>query len=276
MDEMSHGWNTTTLDVEENVLRTLTDLQGKRWLSRGQSQCYGGLIPSIDRKPFSELSRPEKLRRERASIDLFRSSARFFASPGEQLSLGDDVVTLMVLRHYGVPTRLLDWSASPHVAAYFAVCDHDETDGEIWSFDEPDYETKGKAQWRKWPETTTDGSGNDDRFAAGITAFNLDEPPDWIIAAFYGAGFPRQNAQHGAYTMTARFGVDHAEVLKNLLADETRHIRYIIKSHLKPKLRATLREAHGIWRGALFPDTAGAAETAKTAFPQLTKVAGGV
>lgn len=267
MVDKLHGWNTTTLDVEENVFRTLTDLQGRRWLSRGHPQHYGELIPLIDRKPFSELLRREKLRCERASIDLFRSSARFFASPGEQPSLRDDVVALMVLRHYGVPTRLLDWSSSPHVAAYFAVSDYDEADGEMWSFDEPDYEMKGKSQWRKWPETTTDGSGNDDKFAAGITAFNLDEPPNWIIAAFYGVGFPRQNAQHGAYTMTARFKVDHAEALKNLLADETRHHRYVIKSHLKPKLRVTLREQHGIWRGALFPDTAGAAETAKTAFP---------
>jgi hypothetical protein len=149
---------------------------------------------------------------------------------------------------------------------YFAVSGHEETDGELWSFDRQDYEIKGKGQWRKWPQTTTDGSGNDDRFAAGITAFTKDEPPDWIIAAFYDAGFPRQNAQHGAYTMTARFGVSHAEALKNLLADEMRHHRYIIKSHLKPKLRARLREAHGIWRGSLFPDTAGAAETARTAF----------
>jgi hypothetical protein len=273
---MVHGWSTTVLDVEETALSALIDLQGRRWLSRGQSKCRDGLIASIDRDALSALPRPAKLRCERESIDSFRSTARYFASAGEQASVSDDVVALMVLRHYGVPTRLLDWSASPHVAAYFAVSGHDESDGELWSFDEPEYEAKGKAQWRKWPETTTDGSGDDDKFAAGVTAFMVDEPPDWIITAFYGAGFPRQNAQRGAYTMTARFGVDHAVSLKDLLGDESRHARYVIKAHLKPRLRAALREQYGIWRGALFPDTAGAAETAAAAFPPATRGARGV
>src|SRR5438477_12005397 len=74
--EMPHGWNTTTLDIEESVLRTLTDLQGRRWLSRGHSQCYCRSTPSIDRNSLSDLPRPDKLRCERESIDRFRSSAR--------------------------------------------------------------------------------------------------------------------------------------------------------------------------------------------------------
>src|SRR5437870_5882466 len=140
---MSHGWTTTTLELEEDVLHTLVDLQGRRWLSRGHSVCHDVLVPSIDRDALSGLARSTKLQCERQSIDQFRSTARFFASPGEERSLVDDFVALMVLRHYGVPTRLLDWSASPYVAPYFAVSCDDESDGEVWSFDEPEYETKG-------------------------------------------------------------------------------------------------------------------------------------
>ena len=42
---------------------------------------------------------------------------------------------LILMRHYGVPTRLLDWTQSPLVALYFAVCneEHDKLDGTIWA-----------------------------------------------------------------------------------------------------------------------------------------------
>ena len=47
-----HDWNTTTLHCETAVLQVLLELQGKRWLSRGQPQHWGGLVPSIDREPL--------------------------------------------------------------------------------------------------------------------------------------------------------------------------------------------------------------------------------
>jgi hypothetical protein len=58
-----------------------------------------------------------------------------------------------------------------------------------------------------------------------------------------------------------------APTLQNLLKDASKHYRYIIPSSLKAPLRETLREKYGVWRGSLFPDSAGAAETAASAFP---------
>jgi len=215
---MSHSWNTTTLDSEAKALHVLTELRGKRWLCRGQSKHYDGLVPSIDREHRQTLSRLEKLKLERQSIDIFKSTARFFADPGEEQALANDIVALMVLRHYGVPTRLLDWSMSPLVAAYFSACDHDTEDGKIWSFDEPLYEQEGKKQWEKWPETTHEGDPS--KFDAKLTAFALDEPPDWFICGFYPRGFPRQNVQSGVYTMTARFGINHADAIASTRSTE--------------------------------------------------------
>lgn len=273
---MPHS-TTITLNSEADVFKLLLDLRGKGWLSRGQSETYGSLIPSIDRGEPGKLSRMQKLECERASISLFRETARFFASPGEQLALNDDVAALMVLRHYGVQTRLLDWSIAPHVAAYFAVHNDCDKDGELWSFDRAHFELKGKEQWRQYPETTIDGTGDDpDKFQASLTAFLVDEPPDWIITGYYYPGFPRQDAQSGAYTITARFGRDHMEVLANVLEDDSKHRRYVIPAKFKEGIKRQLREQYGVWRGTLFPDSAGAADTARTAFDSSssTSVAG--
>jgi hypothetical protein len=178
----------------------------------------------------------------------------------------DDVIALMVLRHYEVPTRLLDWSQSPFVAACFAVSYHEIDDAEIWAFDHDPYARSGKQQWRKWPETTLDGSGDDELFRPNMTAFKQAEPPDWFVCAFYPGGFPRQNAQEGLYSLTARFGRDHADAISNLLADSSHHHLYVIPANLKPAVKKLLHEKHGICLGSLFPDTAGAARTALTVF----------
>jgi hypothetical protein len=259
---MSHGWKTTTLNSEKQTFSVLQNLQKKGWLFRGQSQRYGGLIPSIDRPPRVGLSRSEKLMLERQAINMFRDTSRFFASHGEEGALTDDIVALMVLRHYGAPTRLLDWSQSPYVATYFATCCDSTEDGEIWCFDELFYEKIGKQQWKKWPMTTTDGSGDPDKFDAKLTAF-ASNTPDWFISAFYPPGFPRQAAQHGTYTMTARFDRDHAKSIKKLLPKDSQCHLYIIPSIIKTKLQEVLRKSHNVWRGPLFPDSAGAADTVR-------------
>ena len=267
---MPDRWKTTVLDSEDAIFGTLDALRERRWLFRGHPQRRGGLGPTIDRAPRHTLSRAQKLLLERKSIETFRSSARFFADQGEKAAMSLDPVALMVLRHYGVPTRLLDWTMSPWVAAFFAASTDSREDGEIWCFDEPSYQPLGAEQWRRSPETTADGSGDAEMFRAEMTMFSEAEPPDWFVCGFYPAGFPRQNAQSGAYSMTSRFGRDHASAIADLLQDDARFHLYIVAASLKRALRQALRKRHGVWRGSLFPDSAGAAATANEVFEPPT------
>jgi hypothetical protein len=263
---MDLTWETKSVETMPEALDVLDELQGKHWICRGHSCVQGVLVPSIDRPPRQELPRIEKLRLERESIDLFRASARAFASPGEAGSLVDPFICMAVLRHYDVPTRVLDWTRSPFVAALFAAS-QDTVDGELWAFDERAYELEGKAQWVTWPETTTDGSGHAPMFDGKLTAFTVPEPPEWIVVMSYPAGFPRQEAQRGAYTVMARFGVDHAAAIARVLSgDRSRYRRYVVRSCVKAELRRVLRDRHGLWRGSLFPDSAGAAKSAESVF----------
>ena len=78
---------------------------------------------------------------------------------------------------------------------------------------------------------------------------------------FYPSGFPRQNAQEGLYTLTAQFNRDDPDHMGKLRDDPFFHCKYVISKELKPVLRERLRQNHGIWRGSLFPDASGAAQT---------------
>jgi hypothetical protein len=208
-----------------------------------------------------------KLSLERSSLDTFRSIARYFSDDGERQAMSTDLTVLMVLRHYLVPCRLLDWSLSPFVAAFFAADGNERQEGELWTFEHERYRVEGAQQWRRWPETTEGRSGDPAHFVADLTAFLPDEPPDWFVCHFYPEGFPRQRAQNGFYSMTARFDRDHSQAIARLLGDRAFFHRYVISARIKASLRATLRDRHGIWRGALYPDSAGAARIAADVFP---------
>lgn len=46
---------------------------------------------------------------------------------------------LEIAQHFGVPTRLLDFTQNPLVALYFACIDKKDVDGSIWIINEPTY-----------------------------------------------------------------------------------------------------------------------------------------
>ena len=49
---------------------------------------------------------------------------------------------LEIVQHFGVPTRLLDFTENPLVALYFACVDCPEVDGAVWIINEPAYNKK--------------------------------------------------------------------------------------------------------------------------------------
>jgi hypothetical protein len=107
-------------ELIDNLKKDYNECPGEIWF-RGQSNIDWKLIPTINRKE-NNLSEMDLIKR-------FKQNATLIIN---QHPAPSQVEWLFQMRHYSVPTRLLDWSESPLVAAYFAVDSNDEADGVIW------------------------------------------------------------------------------------------------------------------------------------------------
>jgi hypothetical protein len=151
---------------------------------------------------------------------------------------------LFLAQHYGLPTRLLDWSESPLVAAYFAVRDHhmDEEDGCLW------------ALWPTGLNLVSNAANGlvqiaDERVGEiAKSAFTGHESSKEILAIDGQEIDPRMLAQLSRFTLHSL-----QTPLESVRESEVWLRQYVIPKSDKKKIRTQLA-ALGIRRSNLFPD----------------------
>ena len=101
--------------------RWLKKVNARNWIFRGVSEEGFALRPKIGRDETRPRDSGYLLRNEARLLSYFKDWARGHLPPGVITENEWDWIALA--QHYGLPTRLLDWTRSPLIAAYFAVED---------------------------------------------------------------------------------------------------------------------------------------------------------
>jgi len=124
-------YNVIRLRSWEEYLSTISDSPYEHWAFRGQRDASAPLYSALSRYFMSfRIDQRAWRDQEERILRVFKRKATHFLDhvpPHE-----DDFEWLALMQDHGAPTRLLDFSWSPYVAAFFAL--HNTTEeGVIWA-----------------------------------------------------------------------------------------------------------------------------------------------
>jgi hypothetical protein len=239
-------------------IRSLNDLRrileprircfGKaRCLFRGQSDATWSLRPWIARSVHERVWTVEDaIEAEKLAIGLFVPSSMPHVGELERRPEGL-VEQWSVMQHYGVPTRVLDWSADPWVALYFAVEAHEERDGALWLVHPDSVQQVMRRRYGSKRSPNPPPAGY----------YSFPAAPEQMFFGDVLLGSRRKDAQKGMFSWCRRITSDHASVIASALerspARENVFRKLIIPGAMKPEILDVLAGIE-ITKPTMWPD----------------------
>jgi FRG domain len=220
---------------------------------RGHSNIDWTLQAEVFRRPYNE-------------VTLIRSFMAQAESRKQNCPDSKDHVGWLILaRHYGLPTRLLDWTMSPLVALFFAS-QNDETDGCLWVLDpgRMNQQLMGIQQRRLYAmDEAVVADLADLAFEPNPT--RLEERTALVAGRAIASGTRELDArvlvQQGMFTIHAD-QTDLATVGYGDPPHPSWRVAFRVPKHHKPQIRELLRHL-AITKSSLFPDLAALADELK-------------
>ena len=234
----------------------------RTFLFRGQSKEEWNLIHTLSRLlKTSSAFRDDNIwatNIEQESYGRFVAQAHYFLDPS---SLPDERSLLAwwaLMQHYGAPTRLLDWTASPYIAAYFAVVDDLESPGAIWAFDasvviDESIEPSVSEVYKSF---------RSDRNSRRV--FWESNIPELIYPYMLKKHHVRITTQQGAFTVCGTIPSDHGQSLDKSIGHgvQGHELKFIIPPTLKINFLRNLMRMN-ITANSLFPGLDGLGQSIK-------------
>jgi hypothetical protein len=231
--------------IGELVQHLRTDLHeyaGQVWF-RGQGVWEWHLEPKLLRVPTGLL--------ETHFINRFKQHASFLleSPPATEFDW------LFLMQHYGMPTRLLDWSESPLVGLYFAVEEesHQDEDGALWALMPTLLNSKSNyrpAYEHEVPSFDDEHMNNYKPLTIALEQRSSLYP----MAAIARRNSARMQAQQGVFTISHRENITIEDVGPEGAARD--HVwRYLIHGAAKAQIKQDLKLL-GFGRFHLFPELA--------------------
>lgn len=229
-------YENESVDIR-TVADLLSHLSGTRasgalkWY-RGQSDFGWGLVPKVARNS-------NHVRHELDMLKTFKKDASDRLGRRPQTAWE----WIVVAQHYGLPTRLLDWSENPLIALYFAAGNSDPSaDGAIFELDPA---SLNNSAFEDAPDVVM---LDEDDFLDGYLPSAPKGPRRGPLAVVCGRTFDRIIAQSGTFTLN-HFVSDNIEALHG--GPHTTRLRIPLAA--KPSLRAELSDMN-INESTVYPD----------------------
>ena len=226
------------------------------------------LLPSLYRhrnaKTPSELAELE-----RRLMTRFRQRSL----PYHSRSLADDWDTLFFMQHYGIPTRLLDWTENPLTALHFALmgAPHSKTargelkfknSASVWILDPVRWNRHALTHQTYEGGVLTPGDEALKGYRPTYTFAGMNNHP----VALYGAhNSPRIVAQQGVFTIFGQDRVPMEKLCESQSFPEDSLICVTIEASAIGGMRKSLL-SHGVTESVVYPDLAGLALEIKRSF----------